>query len=210
MSIIALSGKSGSGKDAFAKFACERGYERLAFADPLKEAVQGMYGFTREQLWGELKNVVDPYWGITPRKACQDLGTIMRNAAGLDFWIRALVKRMDPAKNYVVTDMRYQNEAEAMALTGARLVRIERPNNPSGLKGEAAAHPSETELDEWTRWDRIVVNCRDLSHLWAMAVGTADEFRDKPFVPREPAHRFPQWKGPLISVGTSTNVRNKK
>lgn len=210
MSIIALSGKSGSGKGAFAKFAGERGYERLAFADPLKEAVQAMYGFTRDQLWGSGKNVVDPYWGITPRKACQDHGTTMRNSAGLNFWIRALVKRMDATKNYIVTDMRYQNEAVAMVLTGARLVRIERPNNPTGLSGDAARHLSETDLDEWTHWDRIIVNCRDLSHLWAMAIGAADEFRDKPFTEREPAHRFKQWKGPLISVGTTTNVRVKK
>lgn len=189
MAIIALSGKSGSGKDAFAKYVCERGYERVAFADKLKTAAQHIFGLSHEQTHGALKNTLDAYWGTTPRDIMQRLGTeALRHAFGPNIWIRAMLRDLDPAKNYVVTDMRFRSEAEAMVQAGAAMIRIERPDNPNALTGAAAEHPSETELDTWTAWDRIIVNCSDLPHLWAMAVVTADEYRATPFVPREPAH----------------------
>lgn len=187
--IIALSGKSGSGKDALAKFICERGYERVAFADKLKTAAGVIFGLTTEQTHGALKNTPDQFWGVTPRNIMQRLGTeALRGAFGPDIWIRAMLRDMDPTKNYVVTDMRFKSEAEAMVKAGAVMVRVERPENPCALTGEAAEHPSETDLDDWKAWDRIIVNCADLGHLWAMGVSTADELRATPFVEREPAH----------------------
>lgn len=209
--IIGLSGKSGSGKDAFAKYVCERGYERVALADPLKRAVQASHGFTDEQLWGELKNVVDRFWGVTPREVLQKVGQAYRQTLGEDVWIRALMKRVDPAKNYVVTDVRYHNEAWDLAVHGAKLVRIERPNNPQALTGDAALHPSETELDDFKVWDRMIVNCADLPHLWAMAVSVADEFRATPFVAREPAHipaRKPQLRCPRCPFKFRYEIQN--
>ena len=174
--IIGVSGKSGSGKDAFARELTDNyGFISAALADPLKQATAAMYGFTDAQLYGDLKNVIDPFWHMTPREAMQDLGKRMRDR-DQDHWIKAAFRRMTGPGNYVVTDVRYANEAEAFYYRAAKLVRIERPNNPNALPSELAAHASETELDTWNRWDRVIVNCLDIKHLRAMAAGLATEW----------------------------------
>lgn len=53
MTVMALSGLAGSGKDTVAKLLCERhGFVQVAFADMLKRILADVYGFTNEQLWG--------------------------------------------------------------------------------------------------------------------------------------------------------------
>ena len=34
-----------------------------------------IFGFTKEQVYGDLKDVVDSEWGVTPRKVLQIMGT---------------------------------------------------------------------------------------------------------------------------------------
>jgi hypothetical protein len=178
--IIALSGKSGSGKDAFADVLVATGYyARIGFADSLKKAARQIFRFSHEQIYGHLKNVVDPRWGFTPRHAMQGLGQGVRERVGESVWMQALINALDPAHNYVVTDVRYLNELEALKATGAKLIRIERPNNPCGLAGDAARHPSETELDDYLGWDRICVNADTIQHLETYAYATAYEFLER-------------------------------
>jgi hypothetical protein len=51
--IIGLSGLAGSGKDTVADWMVrERGFRKMALADPLKRLAQQVYGFTAVQLWG--------------------------------------------------------------------------------------------------------------------------------------------------------------
>lgn len=46
-----------------------------ALADPLKATLARLFGFTHEQLYGSLKDVIDPRYQITPRHALQWMGT---------------------------------------------------------------------------------------------------------------------------------------
>lgn len=53
MKLIALSGKSRSGKDTVADMlVTEKGFAKIALADPLKRFCKEVYGFSYEQLWG--------------------------------------------------------------------------------------------------------------------------------------------------------------
>ena len=45
------------------------------FADPLKNAIGEIFGFSYEQLHGKEKEIVDPFWGVTPRELFQKIGT---------------------------------------------------------------------------------------------------------------------------------------
>ena len=74
--IIAICGAKRSGKDVLAEHIVKHyNYERVAFANPLKQAVKALFGFDDEQVETDKKDVVDENWGITPRAALQFFGT---------------------------------------------------------------------------------------------------------------------------------------
>jgi len=66
--MIIISGKSGSGKDVIADYLVSNyGYTKMSIATPLKEACRSIFQFNDDQLYGDLKNVIDHFWGLTPR-----------------------------------------------------------------------------------------------------------------------------------------------
>jgi len=61
VNIILLGYKAHSGKDTLADYLEEeKGFIKYSFAKKLKSVVADLYGFTHEQMYGELKNVPDP------------------------------------------------------------------------------------------------------------------------------------------------------
>jgi hypothetical protein len=178
--IIGLGFKARSGKDTVAGILEKRfGFHRLAFADPLKAAARELFGLDLSQLHGERKEVQDEFWGVTPRNLLQRLGTeAMRREFGDDFWIRAARRRIDTTTQnvgrpwaWVVTDVRFRNEAEAIKAWGGVVWRVDRPG--AGANGGVARHPSETELEEWDGWDAIVENAGTLDDLEKRVIGMA-------------------------------------
>lgn len=53
--IIGLSGRSGCGKDTAADVLVERGWVKVALADPMKRLAMKIFGFTPHALWGPSK-----------------------------------------------------------------------------------------------------------------------------------------------------------
>lgn len=165
--LIGLLGKKGSGKDTFAGFL---GFQRLAFADPLKnlaydfnpvmdfDEIDGGKIYLREYVdflgWDGAKQLP------TVRQLLQRLGEAMRQHAGDDVWVRALAtahRRLSGP--VVVTDVRRRNEAEWIKAQGGLLVRIERP----GLAG-TDTDVSETELDAYVT-PLVIINDGDVRQL---------------------------------------------
>ena len=93
--IIAIAGVKRSGKDTAAQYLIDNWWhvppedpkslfhpETFAlpfqmhhFADPLKRALEGIYGWDKG-IWDlPEKEEIDPFWGISPRQAAQMLGT---------------------------------------------------------------------------------------------------------------------------------------
>lgn len=143
--IIGLTGKSGSGKDAAASYLVRKhGFQRLAFADALKIAARAIFTLSDAQLWGAEKDIVDPYWGITPGQIMQRLGTeCLRQGFADDVWIKALMRKVEPGQDYVITDVRFPNEAATVRAWGGKVYRIVRPGHVSAR----APHMSEVALD---------------------------------------------------------------
>lgn len=160
MSVIGISGLARSGKDTVGNYLVEvYGFKRIGFADSLKESCRHIFNFNDAQLYGELKEVVDPYWGFTPRFALQKVGTeCMRNVFDKDIWIKSVANKVlsEPQTNWVLTDVRFENEAQAIKDWGGKLVKIERPL--AGASGGIAQHPSETSLQNYTGWDYVLKN----------------------------------------------------
>jgi hypothetical protein len=123
-----------------------------------------------EEWW---KNYGDFYHQTTVRDFLQVLGTdAIRNGLHSNAWVNALmvdyhedereeridnyIKKVSPPCSWIVTDVRFPNEAEAIKDRGGVIIRIDRP----GVE-PVNAHPSETALDNWD-FDYRIANASDL------------------------------------------------
>jgi hypothetical protein len=67
----------------------------------------------------------------TPREALQQMGTEAgRNIFHKDLWVAALMRDLDPRKNYVVTDVRFPNEIQMISQGGGHLIEVSRGPDP--------------------------------------------------------------------------------
>lgn len=166
--IVGLGYKARSGKDTVANYLVANfGFKRIAFADPLKLACMEIFGWTEEHVYGDLKEVVDPYWGFSPRYALQKVGTeCMRDNFDREIWVKAAGKRIleNPKINWVITDCRFPNEAKAIAEWGGRVVKVDRPGAEASQGIEK--HPSEIAMDAYDGWWYTICNYGTLSELY--------------------------------------------
>lgn len=173
--LLGLTGHKCVGKDTTADYLCAQyGFHRLSFAGPLKHALADIFGFSDEQLNGSLKEVLDPYWQITPREAAQFVGTELFRIGlaqrfpqiGANIWTRALGRQIAQHRAewpcIVITDIRYPNEADLIKKMGGTLIRILRD---TGTHGDAlASHLSEVSMDTYPT-DLIIRNNSSIDDL---------------------------------------------
>lgn len=160
--ICGIGYKARSGKDTIANYLVqEYGFKRRAFADALKEGAAVIFGLSHEQLYGELKEVQDSFWQQTPRYILQKMGTeCMRDGYDKNIWCSALQRHIinnAPGSNinWVVPDVRFENEAVLIKKMGGVVWRVDRPDlEDMGIVG----HASETAMDGYMGWDRIITN----------------------------------------------------
>ena len=186
--IIGISGKAGSGKDTAAKMLevlyanpnisyedfANRKYKNFAdiqimhFADILKETVQALFGIGEwETGTQEGKKVTISWIGKTVRELLQEVGQGLRDAVDPNLWIKALFANTEDWSNYIIADVRYPNELEAIKERNGVLIRIDR--NSAG----AGNHSSEIALDDYNTWDVHIENNGSLESLFeAMRIFT--------------------------------------
>ena len=156
--IIGLCGAAGAGKDTVAEALAAGGYGRIAFADPLYEAVSAITGLTVEQLHDRSRKENALGWiSCSPRRLLQTLGTDWgRNMIHEEIWVMATMQRADAAGGDIcITDVRFPNEAAAIKARGGVVWRVVRPGfNP--LDGAAAGHESERGVPQEYIDDEIV------------------------------------------------------
>jgi hypothetical protein len=102
--LIGLVAPKQSGKDTIGDYLCGKySFKKYNFADPLKEGVRKIFGFTEEQLYGNEKEIIDPFWGVSPREVLQKMGTEVfqyevpktipeLNDVGRSFWVKCFEK----------------------------------------------------------------------------------------------------------------------
>jgi hypothetical protein len=170
VTMIGFGHKRMRGKDEAAKYVVEtfNGLRKDEFAYSLKEGIgRHVFGLTNEQLYGSLKHVIDPFWEMTPREILQKAGTdAMRRAFGDSVWVKTIMRRLQLFKERpVISDVRFKSEANSIQYAGGVVIRIDRdiPLDPKIDK-----HESETDLDDWNRWDYVIGNS-----------GTLEEFHEK-------------------------------
>jgi hypothetical protein len=163
--IIGLVGYAQSGKDSVAKVLVERyGYTRLAFADNIRGMLHDMNPLVKDQL--RVKDVIAEYgWEQSKqlfpevRDLLQRLGVSARTHLDELIWVAAVMGQIQDGKNYVITDVRFENEATVVKSLGGDLWRVKRP----GIEA-VNSHVSESQLDGY-KVDKILSNGGTLEEL---------------------------------------------
>lgn len=142
MNVIGLTGVAGSGKDTAAQVLIALGYTRVAFADPLREMLYALNPIITidDTYEGDpelrVREIVDQVgWDGAKRhyseirELLQRLGTEAgRNILGGNIWIDVAARRATKIEGPIVfTDVRFDNEADAIYSLGGKVVEIVRP-----------------------------------------------------------------------------------
>lgn len=195
--IIAISGKSKSGKGTLGKIIqrlihtnTSELWEIKRFSDKLKIVSAVLTGFPvhyfedqefkdseMEIEWdytqdGSLRKRAedDNRKKYTYREFLQRLGTdAIRNNLHDDAWINALFVNYHSESNWIITDLRFPNEADAIKSLGGIIIRIDRPledRYPELTESilDNLNHESETALDNY-EFDVIIDNNGPIGHL---------------------------------------------
>jgi len=144
--LIGIAGQIASGKDTIAEYLItNKGFRRMSFAEPLKDAVSAIFGWDRELLEGntvesrEWRDQVDEWWAtrlnirhLTPRWVLQQWGTeVGRRAFHDDIWIASIENKLRSiTDNIVISDCRFPNEIKAIKQAGGKTIRVSRGSPP--------------------------------------------------------------------------------
>ncbi len=110
----------------------------------------------------------------SPRQILQWWGTEYRRAEHPAYWSRKLLQRLidhmrDGGMRFVVTDIRYQNEADTLVCAGGRLWQITRP----GIDGTTTTEGTHTSATDGSQFhvDAVICNRHDIAHLQLVVFG---------------------------------------
>jgi hypothetical protein len=194
--IIGICGFIGCGKNTVGKLLVdEYGFQKISYADRLKDTVSTMFGWDRDMLEGVTpesrawREIPDPFWtaelgyDVTPRLVLQRVGTdCMRKGFDDQTWVLMVKKAIldNPAVNFVVPDVRFYNERDLIKKLDGEVWRVRRGPDPDWtqkaisdnrydtqwMKEYPHIHESEWRwLDHPSEFERIIPNDGGLEEL---------------------------------------------
>lgn len=184
--VLGLTGYAQTGKDTAAGFLVDKGWTRLSFADALRQGVYALnpivgVASTYEDdalidHWLRVQDIIDTL-GYEKAKATypeyrellQRFGTdVGRDIFGESFWTDRVVTQIHNGGKYVISDVRFPNEAEVVRSFGGKVWRIRREGT-----GAVNSHISDTGIDSLVV-DGVIPNTGSMDHfreLVLMAAG---------------------------------------
>lgn len=167
--LIGLTGRARSGKDTAANYlAAQFGLLVYALASPLKLALLDMLNLPGSALEGPAKEQPLPWLGKSPRELMQLLGTEWgRNLVHPQLWLMLAdmnlsnhLEAMPQAQGFVISDVRFDNEADWIRAKGGAVVHLHRQD-----AAEVAAHSSESGITPGAH-DLFITNDGSLNDLY--------------------------------------------
>jgi len=159
--IIGLAGYAQSGKNTVADILVDyHGFTQLAFAQPIKDFLYAINPLVACSPSGYLQGLVDrDGWDKAKqepqvRMLLQNTGVAGRELIDDYLWVAMTLSQIkDPQEErYVITDVRFPNEAAAIKAQGGQIWKVERP----GVE-PVNGHISETAMDPWV-FDETILN----------------------------------------------------
>lgn len=145
MKIVGLAGKAGSGKSYLAdQILVPAGFLPLSLAGPMKSQLAAEGVIPADEATGRASK------GPRTRRVLQVFGTELGRGrfyedvwcVRLEWWLSWFLNH--GITRFVVPDVRFQNEVLWIQDMSGLVLRV---TGRGGLEGEAAEHPSETDLD---------------------------------------------------------------
>lgn len=148
--IYGFAGRKRSGKDTAAQILIEAGLKKIALADGVRSSVEILDPYfisndgSKTRRWSEIghtwESVKDSEWSEEARRLLQVLGTDLgRGFYSENFWVDRFLDRVGQTDvDVVCTDVRFQNEVDAITSAGGVVILVTRP----GLE-EVDLHESE-------------------------------------------------------------------
>lgn len=173
MQIVAFGYRKGSGKDTCAKFLTTAlklncagvKIRKISFAEKLKGICYQLYGWAGlepgpyyEMHRAEKEIPLPALNGATPRDIWICVGNALRGVYQ-DTWIQCALREESGHSFGIITDVRFQNEAEIIRGLNGILIRVDRSDIEKG------DDPAEVELDGFDDWDYVIDNNEDFNHL---------------------------------------------
>ena len=164
-------GSARVGKDEVARFLTYRGYYHTSFAKPMYKVVNDVYGIETSNLtdFDKEEKIYQP-WDMTLRQILQSIGDAFRMLDN-EFFLKCLMvdigKNAEEGQHVVVSDVRYDNEAEFIRSLGGTVVHVQRPVDIEKYK--INPHSSEVGVERTTD-DLDIFNNSTLEHLESQVV----------------------------------------
>lgn len=184
LTLIALCGRAGSGKDTVAQHLVQRyGFVTASFAEAPRQMLEALLAVADvDHAWlfeRDKKERTMPTIGLSYRQMMQTLGTEWGRGLDADLWCRVLARSLGldigaPVHDRIcITDVRYLNEAALAHHHGGKIVGIVRPSAVPVLD-----HSSETEPSRIisTLAETTLLNDGSIAGLHDLVDGLADSW----------------------------------
>lgn len=137
-----------------------------SFACNLKKCVAACTGIDYHDLEKRSQKSTQISWlDISFRQLLQSLGEAVRGQIKENFWALSMLATYENSDFWIVSDVRYKNEAEELLKRNAILIRV----NRKGI--ETDSHISEVDLDDFDKFDFVLDNDSDLEGLFIKCKG---------------------------------------
>ncbi|EZP64794.1 deoxynucleotide monophosphate kinase [Pseudomonas sp. RIT357] len=133
--LIGLTGRARSGKSTAAEHLVGTYLlEHYAFADPLRDGLMAIFNLDPTDFEGDRKEQPLAWLERSPRQLMQSMGTEWaRNTVHPDVWVKLaeqnldyMTKALGAVLGFVVSDVRFENEADLIRRRGGTIVHISR------------------------------------------------------------------------------------
>ena len=157
--------------DSYYTSICSSSYEIKKFAGATTRAFKEITGINYHTLSREEKEKVRPLYV----KFAEGQKAIFEP----NVWVNALFAKYKLTKplgleghtwnegklpSWIITDVRFENEAQAIKDRGGIVIRVNRPRKGLRQEGIYVTHPSETALDNWA-FDYVIENNGSIAEL---------------------------------------------
>jgi hypothetical protein len=163
MILAGVTGKAGAGKDTIADcLVREHGFTKLSFAGPLK-AMLAAAGMPEPASRADKEKPL-PGFDFSWREAAQKLGTEWGRSLDSDIWVKLveqqLVDLLDRDYRYVLSDVRFENEAAMIRRLGGTMLFV---HGRAADLGANAGHASEAGIEFYPSRDHLIDNSGGIS-----------------------------------------------